>query len=105
MYMGGVPAHKIMSLDDFIEKRRKMQIDEAVDLARAYKERFGMIPDENVFFEYFMLFKKSNDAMENQKFEKQMNVGNSLEKTLAYYENYVPPFNSFNDFINYCFPE
>lgn len=40
----GVPARKLMGISEFIEKRRKAQLPEAIQLVQRYKARYGSDP-------------------------------------------------------------
>lgn len=52
----GSPAKPICSIEEYYGKRKKKQIDEAVAVFHAYKDRFGKTPPIEVFHEYFYLF-------------------------------------------------
>ena len=52
----GVPAKRIMSIDEYYEKRERAQFNEAKKLAVEYFDRYGKRPGKEVFHEYFMLF-------------------------------------------------
>ena len=43
------------------------------------------------------------EAMENPIFMKQMSVGRNQEATLMYYRDYKPQFESYDDFMRFCF--
>lgn len=58
--VGGAPAHILMTLDEYYEKRKGAQIREATELVRNYRRAFGRDPDEKAMSEFFWLF--SNDA-------------------------------------------
>lgn len=55
----GNPARKIMSLEEFKNKRVKRQLDEAVKYVLSYEKRFGKYPEESKLDEYFFLFKQN----------------------------------------------
>ena len=52
----GNPARKIMSIEDYYEKRKKKQLEEAMHYVKCYKERFGCNPPIDKLDEYFYLF-------------------------------------------------
>ena len=54
----GNPARKIMTINDYYNKRIQAQAEEAKILALKYFERYGKRPEKNIFHEYFMLFSK-----------------------------------------------
>ena len=49
----GNPAKKLMTLDEYYEKRKSKQLREAVIFVKEYKKRFGKIPLESELNEYF----------------------------------------------------
>lgn len=94
----GNPAKKIMTLNEYYEKRRSKQINEAITFVKEYKKRFGEIPPESKLSEYFFLFKPTSL---NEKFVDQMKLmGNYELSKKKLYENYK--FKSYKDFIDYC---
>ena len=52
----GVPAKKIMSIDEFHEKRKKQQLKEAVAIVNEYYKKTGEIPNKKILREYIFLF-------------------------------------------------
>ncbi|QLL74726.1 acyltransferase [Lactobacillus crispatus] len=94
----GNPAKKIMTLNEYYEKRRSKQINEAITFVKEYKKRFGEIPPESKLSEYFFLFKPTSL---NKKFVDQMKLMENYELSKKkLYENYK--FKSYKDFIDYC---
>lgn len=52
----GNPAKRICSIEEYYEKRKSKQIDEAVEIYRNYVDTFKKEPDIEIFHEYFFLF-------------------------------------------------
>ncbi len=101
----GNPAKKIMTVEEFYDKRKSLQFEEAKALALRYYEVFGEKPSENVFKEYFMLF-KTIDNIENSKiFMRQMETSGNYSATFEYMKNNNPMFDGFEEFLNACFSE
>ena len=99
----GSPAKKIMTIDEYYEKREKKQFEEAKKLACCYKDTFGKNPPMDVFFEYFQLFYTAEQASKNDKFRFQMETGNSYNETVAYMNSHKPMFNSYDEFLAACY--
>lgn len=59
----GNPCKVIMSLEEYHEKRKAAQVEEASELVRLYRERYGKDPDENVLREHFWLFSNEPEAL------------------------------------------
>lgn len=101
----GVPAKRIMDVDEFLKKRQSKQLSEAILLARKYYERYHKKPEPSVFHEYFMLFETSESVTNNSVFAKKTQLGNCEKQTLIYMEEHAPKFQSYNEFIKYCFEQ
>lgn len=99
----GNPAKRIMSLDEFTEKRKKQQFEEAKRFALRYEEKFGKEPPIEVFAEYFMLFCDTEEAHKVPKFVKQLKTGGNYEEAVEYMNNNPRMFDSYNDFLDACF--
>ncbi len=101
----GSPAKRIMSIDEFYEKRADRQFEEAKILAVHYKNKFKKNPPKEIFSEYFMLFCSKEDAVNTPEFIAQMKTNDNFDKTLDYMENNKPLFESFEAFLKACFEE
>lgn len=101
----GVPAKRIMNIDEFLMKRRDKQLDETKLLARRYYERYRKMPEPAVFHEYFMLFETSESVTNNTVFEKKIRLGDSEEQTFLYMKEHAPKFKSYDEFMKYCFEQ
>lgn len=98
----GVPAKKIMEIEDFFEKRKNNQIIEAVILAQEYYKRYGIVPKPDIFHEYFMLFETSDNAKDNKVFNKKIKLCGNEDKTIEYMKNHTTAFENYEEFIKYC---
>ncbi len=58
----GVPARALSGLDEYFQKRKKAQADEAKEYARSIFEVEKRVPDPADFFEFFPLFLKREEA-------------------------------------------
>lgn len=97
----GNPAHKIMSIEDYYEKRKKKQLEEAVNYVKCYKNRFGCNPSIDKLDEYFYLFFDSMDEEQRKIFDYKLNLmGNYVESLKTANERLM--FKSYEDFIEYC---
>ncbi len=101
----GVPAKKIMSIDEYYKKRKDSQITEAVELAKQYYLRYRCIPKQETFNEYFMLFTKYDEEQSLDVFSQKTKLGGNQEKSIEYLKLHEPFFNSYSEFIRYCFPD
>ena len=101
----GVPAKKIMTIQEFLEKREEKQLEEAKAIAIAYRQRMGKEPPREVFSEYFMLFCNADEAIGNTKFRSQMATGMGYEASVAYMRKHTPMFSSYEDFLRECYSD
>ena len=99
-FYAGNPAKKIMSIDEFYNKRKKSQLKEAVNFVHCFKERYGHWPVESDLREYFYLFSNGEDLSSDFIFQMQLqrNYSESIEKLKS-----IPKrFETFDKFIKYC---
>ena len=99
--VAGNPARVICSLDDYIEKRRLKQLDEAKELVTEYIAVYGKPPEKAVLSEFFWLFEKRGEITESS-FKSQMRTMNNYDFSFEKFMQTKPMFNSYDEFINYC---
>lgn len=99
----GMPAKRIMSVDDYREKREKAQFAEAKKLAIEFYNRYGKRPEKEVFHEYFMLFETVEDAMQNNFFKEKIQLCGNESSTVAYMNIRKSMFSCYDEFIKACF--
>ncbi len=99
----GVPAKRIMSIDEFYSRRKASQFQEAKDIAVRYKASFGVEPDRTVFNEYFMLFTTKDAAQQVDIFQRQMATSANYEECAAFMDVNLPMFESFEAFLDACY--
>lgn len=97
----GNPARKLMSLEDYYEKRKKKQLAEAVNYVQCYKECFGENPPMDKLDEYFYLFFDPKNEEQRKIFDFKLNLmGNYDEALQAAIGGAI--FKSYEEFIDYC---
>lgn len=99
----GIPAKKIMSIEEFCDKRFNVQIKEAKELAIRYYQRFGKKPGLEIFHEYFMLFTTEKDIYKNSTFNLKINLCGNRRESIKYMQEHIPRFQNYNEFMRYCF--
>lgn len=99
----GVPAKRIMSIEEFYLKRKNAQFEEAKDIAIRYKRRFGTAPDKTIFNEYFMLFSSKEEAECIEAYKKQMKTSMNYEASAAYMLSHKPMFSNYEEFLRACY--
>ena len=101
----GVPAKRIMSVDDYYSKRASEQFKEAKKMALIYRDKFGENPPKEVFLEYFMLFSTAEEACAVPEFRSQLETGGNFEESFLYMKEHKPLFKNYEDFLEKCFAE
>lgn len=106
----GIPAKKIMDLDEFFEKRKKEELREAKEYAISIYETYGRLPVEEDFLEFFTLFLK-RDSKSIKEFNKKLKLKMKKERRNVMsvqsqlgpaFENFLksqPNYGSFEDFL------
>lgn len=97
----GVPAQRIMSIEEFHKKRQIKQLDEAVTVARQYYERTGKVPSKRILREYIFLFEERDNA-QNEIVEQVLKDSGHYELCLNAFQNSKPKFNGYKEFLEYC---
>lgn len=59
----GNPCRVLMSLEDYYAKRKQAQLQEAAELVRSYRERYGREPDETILREFYWLFSDDPETL------------------------------------------
>ena len=95
----GAPAKPIMSLDEYYYKRLEAQDSEAKELVKAYRERFGRLPDEKELSNFFWLFTDYQDPL-NSSFEYNMNLCGTSQHSWDAFKKNVKKYKNFSDFLN-----
>ncbi len=101
----GNPAKRLMSIEDFYQKRKSLQFDEAKRIAIHYQKRFGKKPPKEVFGEYFMLFSSKEEATQNTCFRNQMKTSDNDVKSEEFLEKQTPLFANYEAFLEACYKE
>lgn len=98
----GVPARRLMGIDEFLEKRRDAQVQEAVSLVREYEAVYGHAPEKELLREFFWLFEPRKLGNLNQVFADVLNLDDQKEQSGAMFNVSKPRFDGYEDFLNYC---
>lgn len=95
----GCPAKRICSIEEYEIKIKSRQYDEAVEIAKAYKRRFGSNPPESIYqkYDYFMLW---SNVEEHISRVKDAYPTRNCEKVIIENKGHKPMFRNYEDFIN-----
>lgn len=98
----GNPCKKIYSIEKYHERRRAVQIDEAVEIIRNYYMRYHCRPPVDIMGEYFWLFtNKKEDLPRHFIFQNNLILG-SEKMTWENFFNHIPPFSGYDALIEYA---
>ena len=85
--VSGNPARVVMSLEQYYEKRKKAQLEEAKELVQLYRERYRKEPDDKALHEFFWLFSNGSDELPECWEHMQNLVGNRIKTDEAFAKN------------------
>ena len=100
--VAGNPARVIMSLEEYREKRKAVQLEEAKELVREYRAVYGKDPDAAALSEFFWLFTQDPQKVTDPSWIRQMeNLGNRefSEQVLSAHK---APFGDMQEFLDHC---
>ena len=97
----GNPAVRIMSLEDYRQKRVMKQFQEARDYVLNYREAYGILPPIESMHEYFFLFTKSKKGL-NKVFENKLKLTGNYEQSCNCLESHEVMFNDYAEFLDAC---
>lgn len=96
--VAGNPCKVIMSLEEYHEKRKAVQVSEAKELVEMYRERYEKEPDEKALHEFFWLFTDGNDELP-ECWENMMKLGGNFEYTKDIFKKNKKKFKDKNEFL------
>lgn len=95
----GNPCKVIMSLEDYYKKRKAVQLAEATELVKKYRERYGREPDEKALHEFFWLFTSGDDEL-CDIWKRMMTSHQGYMDSYKVLESNNKLFDSMCDFLN-----
>lgn len=94
----GNPAKRIMSIENYIEKRRAKQFEEAKEFCLKYKEAKGVFPDVDKLHEYFFLFTNGRSKL-TPALNDKLKLCDNYEQSVAFLESHESKYASYEDFL------
>lgn len=95
--VAGNPARIITDIESYYNKRKKAQLNEAIELIQDYYKRFNEPPTEDDLSEFFYLFTTADKISGEMK--KKLELGGNEDACLEKMRNSKPMFNSFDELI------
>lgn len=95
----GVPCRVVCSIDEYYQKRRKIQVKEAIDLGVSIIENLNRQPVITDFKEEWVMFLTESDIEKHPEILPQVNlrIGNIKEE---FFRQRILYFNSWEEFLN-----
>lgn len=94
----GNPCKVIMSLEEYHEKRKAAQVDEAKELVKLYRERYEKEPDEHALHEFFWLFTGGKDELPGC-WDSMMRLGGNYEYSKEKLRENQKKFSNMKEFL------
>ncbi|MCM1535268.1 MAG: acyltransferase [Clostridium sp.] len=99
----GNPARVIMTLEEYMEKRKREQDKEAKDLCIRYKLRYGKWPQKKVLREFIWLFEdRTTNVDENEIFTEIGSLVNNYAMTRKRFYETEGNYKNYDEFIEAC---
>lgn len=99
--VAGNPAKVICSLEEYREKRKNAQIEEAKELVQEYYKVYGTAPDKSTLSEFFWLFEERKEIT-NPAFHNQMCRMANYEESYKGFLNTDSEFENYDAFLDFC---
>lgn len=98
----GNPVRKLMSIDDYFEKRVTHQLDDAFEIFRQFYKKNETTPPKKVFKEYFFLFENDSSRLISD-FSNKMHLMRNYDESAKCLDGLeFRKFNNYDSFIEYC---
>lgn len=99
--VAGNPAKVIMSLDEYHQKRMKLQESEAKEMVREYRKVYGTNPGEGEMSEFFWLFTNHGENLP-EKWDYHMSLNGNREFSNQVIAQHATPYQDLEDFLDHC---
>ena len=97
----GVPAKKICTLTEYIQKRKERQLLEAKIVVQKYKAAHHALPPIEVMHEYFFLFTDAK-SQNIYTFKHKLELSGNYEQSIEWLNDHTPMFANYEAFLEYC---
>lgn len=99
--VAGNPARVIMSLDDYHQKRMKVQEAEAKEMVREYRKVYDTDPGEREMSEFFWLFTSNGENLP-AKWDYHMSLGGNREFSNQVISQQAKAYQDMEEFFRHC---
>lgn len=97
----GTPAKVICTLEEYLEKRKRRQLEEAKELVREYRKVYHKNPDEEQLAEFFWIFCGEGDKYDtlHVSWKKKMRLLGNEEYSIEILKHNKKHFVNMEDFL------
>lgn len=101
--VAGNPAKVICNIDEYFSKRKKLQVDEAVESCIEFFKTYSVWPKKNDMREFICLFEdRTSNVDNNEVFTEIGSLCMNYEETKKCFYNSKGEFKNYEEFLNYC---
>lgn len=101
--VAGNPAKIICTIEEYHEKRKQRQLQEATELVKEYYKVYGEMPDKAVLREFVWLFEDRTKNVDNNTIFKEIgSLCMNYKETKRNFYKTEGIFKNYEDFISYC---
>lgn len=94
----GSPAKYICSIDEYYEKRKNAQVEEASILVKEYRKMYNDNPPKELLREFFWIFEKRDSEL-SPTFKKVLKLEGNEEISTKKFNETEPLFNGYESFL------
>lgn len=96
--VAGNPCKVIMGLEEYHQKRKDAQLEEAKEIVELYRERYGKDPDEKALHEFFWLFTNGENELP-ECWDSMMKIGDNYEFTKQQFDKNQKKYKDMKEFL------
>lgn len=94
----GVPARKLMTLDEYMKKRKEREVEDAKEIARMYYERLHKKPPKDILPAYFWIFESDENTLD-PIYEDRMRLCGNYDQSLVAFRQHKTVYRDYNEFL------
>ena len=100
--VAGNPAKVIGDIDKLYNKRKNKYVEEAIEMFIEYYNKYKEVPDEQLFDEFFWIFKERKVSDLSKKFNDKLKLTGNYDKSIEQFLTSKPIYNGYSDFVKNC---
>ena len=97
----GNPARVVRSLEDYCQKRKAAEVEEAVQMIQEYVKRYGKYPPIEIMREHFWIFENDYENLIPEFKDVMHLVEGSFEKSCEEFKKHEKKYDSYADFLDH----